>query len=364
MPLKKCRRCGCPSFLARRYTWTDDGVITERHNPDSRIIVYEKDFLSFLWKELEYRLGFPVWEKILTSQRLAVRDYLENNILTGWYYPFVRALPLRLFLRRIEEQIAAFGMGLMGLVKYRRRGLAVMKVKQPFDIVIVAAGVREVVENLWGVPCDVAWREEDGSFTVSVVPGGARRAEGGEDLEALRSMRRAKREAVGEMVRLGGDPAPRCPACGLPLELSRLLWEEERGTVVWRDTGWRMIFSTAYISIGTIREVEREHGIELDPVILDISRHFHRRRTESLPSAERGEMYRMLLSFLDWGGLGRVVHSAWGEGYLEVTVANPLYPPRLVGRLAGMFESIEGGEAAVSMDWIRPGFLRVSLGVT
>ncbi|MBN2026346.1 MAG: hypothetical protein JW854_06280 [Actinobacteria bacterium] len=366
MALRRCRKCGLPLRLSRGYVWPGNGVILARNDPTMRMHVVESDLYAHVWSELEERLDVNISDAMIRGQRAADQDYLESNIIYGWRRFAAQHLPLRMMFKRITNEIALFGFGGIELLEYRKKKILVMKVKHSFDIITLAWGAKGVIEFAEKMGSELAWRNEGDDIVLSIqlVP----REEGAKEveLEAMRRIRDAKRELAlaGRQLPPQGDGGGPCPSCGLPAALTELEWRDDEGTIYRRDDYQRFIFTTGHIFVAVIRDLEKKLDRDLEPLLIDIIKDYHLRRLQGIPIRTRHGAYRAAARYLLAGGFGEMMDFNCGEGYLEMTIANPFYPPRLVGRIAGLFEYVEDEEADVSYSSPQPQLLKLEIRAT
>ncbi len=367
MALKRCRKCGLPLRLSRGYAWPGNGAILARNDSFMRMVLFEADYYPYMWSRLEELLGVSMAEAMIRGQSAANRDYLESNILYGWRRYVLPYMPMRMLFRRLQSETALFGFAEVELLEYRRKRFTTIRVKHPFDIISVAWGIKGLAECREGMSSELAWRVEGEDCVLSISF--REHDDRGEsaDLEPMRLIRDAKRELSH-----GGNPRPPsrrdegepCPACGLPRALTELEWREADGTIRRRDGGRRYIFTSAHVFVGVVRDLEVRTGRDLQPVIMDISREFHLRALQGIDIRTRSGAYRAAARYLFAGGFGSVTSFNCGEGYLEMLIANPLFVPRLVGRIAGLFEYIEGEDADISFRRPEPQLLELEIRAT
>lgn len=366
MALKRCDGCGLPLRLSRGYVWPGNGTIFARRDPLMRMVFFEADYYRNAWSELERALDLPISEVMIRGQRASAQDYVESNILVGWRKHLLPRVPSNLMLGRIIDETALFGFGRVEIMDYRKGRYMVMRLRNIFDIISMAWGVAGVYQMAEGKTPRIAWTQEGEDYILTLSSGERQSEFGDVDLETLRQVRKAKRELA-----LGGKTEPphasiadACPGCGLPSALAELEWREEEGAIYYRGTEARFIFSTGHIFLGVIRELERIIGRELDTLVLDITRRYHLKGMKGIPVQTRDEAYRSASRYLFAGGYGEFIESTYGEGHLEMVIANPFYPPRLVGRIAGLFEHVEGEEADVSYNCPEPQRLELEIRTT
>ncbi len=349
MALARCPECGLPRRLSRHFLWTGNGAIISRRDPNMRMVFFEADYYPYIWEELENRLGVSISEIYVRGQRASVRDYVEENVLYGWRRMLVRSLPFSAVIRRVVEELALFGFGHLELVEYKRHRMVLVRVTNPFDILSLAWGSKGFFELVEGKPAEMAWYREGEGYLLTAVPASETLEHAEPDREALRALREAKRKLSD--VRDGVDSLVvrknNCRRCGLPLMLTDLEWREEEGAIYHRKLGRRFIFSSGHVLVVLMQELERLTGQDLDWTLLEITRNYHLRSMPDLSQRDKAEVYYELVNRLHAWGYGIPVDYSFGAGHLEMTIANPFYPPRVVGYVAAFFESLEGLESEI-----------------
>jgi hypothetical protein len=330
------------------------------------MVIFEADYYAHIWSELEERLGVNISNTMIRGQHAANQDYMENHIIYGWRKFALRHLSTRVMFKRIASELTLFGFGSLELLAYRRGKLLVMKARHPFDIISLAWGTKGVVEFAEDMDSELAWRNE-GEVTILSIQFQPRE-QGAEtlDLEEMRYVREAKRDLslAGRLSPPQGDRGEPCPSCGLPAALTELEWREDEGTIRRRDSGKRYIFTSGHIFLAIIRDLERKTGRDIESMVMEITRDYHLRGLQGIPIRSRNGAYRAAARYLLAGGFGEVKSYSCGEGYLEMTIANPFYIPRLVGRIAGLFEYVEKQEADVRYHSPEPQVLELEIRAT
>jgi len=363
MALKRCGVCGLPLRLARNYDWQGNGVILARNDPTMRMVVFEADYYAHIWSKLEELLRVNISDAMFRGQHAATQDYIDNNILYGWRGFVLSRLPMRFAFRRTVSELALFGFGSMYLEEYKPGKLMVIRVKHPFDIISIAWGAKGLLEFVEGMGSELAWRKEGDDYILSVLFHPEEQPGAEVELEAMRFIRDAKRELslAGKLLPPRDDRGEPCVSCGLPRALTELEWREEEGAISRRDSNRRFVFTTGHVFLGVVREMEKRTGSDLGPLIMAISKDFHLRELRGIPISTRNGAYRSAARYLFAGGFGNVQSFNSGEGYLEMVIENPFYIPRLVGRIAGLFEYVEGLDADISFRSPEPQVLELEI---
>jgi hypothetical protein len=363
MPLRRCEKCGLPLRLSKGYDWPGNGTILARHDPYMRMVIFEDGYYPFVWSELENRLGLSVSDAMIRGQQASTREYLEENILYGWRKYILHRIPLMVLIRRISDEITLFGFGKIDVVKYERGKIFVVKVKNPFDILSVAWGVKGIVEFVEDCSCDLGWHKEGEEYTISVVLKPKTKPYQNVDEGAVEALKAAKEELSfgGEYLAHRGEKFERCSLCGIPAGLGQLEWREEDGAIYSHEDGKRRIFTSGHIVVGVVNDLESRTGQELRSFMMETTKSWQLRELQKSKLTSRGEAYNNLARELRDFGFGDVWELSYGEGHLEVAIANPLYVPRIVGRVAGLFEHVEGEQAETEYSNPEPRLVKIEV---
>lgn len=349
MALPRCKECGLPRRLASGYVWPGNGTIFSRQDPRTRMVIFEGAYYPYVWSELEGRLGVEISETYIRGQKASVLDYLGENVLYGWRLSLVRKLPFSFVIGRVIQILGLFGFGRLEFVDYRRHRLALLRVINPFDILSLAWGVKGFSEMMTGLPFEVGWVREGDAYllTASRLPPDVEAEP--LDERAVAAMQRAKEElaAVKDDFEGQGMEFERCSRCGLPGTLTQLEWREEDGAIYNRADGKRVVFSTGYVMVGIVNELERITGQRLESHVLEITKNYHLKGLQGTPERDRADMYEELFFRLSAWGYGLPLRYSFGVGHLEATIGNPFYIPRLVGNIAAVFEYLEDQESEI-----------------
>ncbi len=330
------------------------------------MVFFEASYYPFLWSELESRLGVNITELYVRGQKASVHEYLERNVLYGWRRLLVRSLPYASVIQRVVDEMALFGFGRLRLEDFHRHGMVVVRVANPFDIISIVWGAKGFYELVEGKPARMAWFQEGEEYLLTAVPASEEREIGELDRKALQRLREAKRELaeVREDIRPAGAGYASCPSCGLPSPLTVLEWREEDGAIYHRLNGERYIFSTGYVLLSIIKELEEMTGHELEKDLMEITRNYHLKNPPAFSARSEGEVYREMAERLTAFGYGIPLELTYGTGHLEMVLGNPCHPPRLAGYVASVFESLEERESEVTYQFLENHILRLEVRTT
>jgi hypothetical protein len=214
----------------------------------------------------------------------------------------------------------------------------------------MAAIILGAFEALERRPFEHGWKEVGGEDVISV-----RVAESRPEISQ-------RLDIVYPELRPGHFFIPRCRSCGTPRELAYMRWNEKEGTITDNRRDTRLTFLDGYVPTIVFRELEKELGDAIYPLIVQAEKDYtHRRMRELgisgsgsgvLPRRERESIYENALATLPLRGQGNPVDYSYGYQGLSVTVENPYNEHLLAGQMAALFEIAEGKDAEV--EWHSP----------
>jgi len=228
-------------------------------------------------------------------------------------------------------------------------------IRNPYNRELMAAIILGAFESLEQKPFEHTWMEIDGNDVISITVS-------------------AKKPEVSERLAVYMPPLkpgnlsyPRCRVCGVPRELSYLEWNEGEGIIMDTRRNVRMAFLDGFTPTTVFRELEKELGDEIYPVIIKAQKETTHRHLDELrlitpedrrsPEGSRG-IYRRVLAPLPLWGQGNPVRLEQDAGFLQVKVENPYNEHLLAGHMAAIFEAVEGVESEIT--WNNPdGFTTV-----
>jgi len=340
---RRCRLCGIPRRISHIHRWMSNGTIVNTRMPGIRQVFMEADFLPELRRRISEGLGFPInrifYEAERNSVRITVEAFLKGPLLRiPVRIPVFRRAAVHYFNNLARETGTAHSK----TVRYRsgKYGLALMH--NPFDLDLMAAVVVGAFEALENKPFRSFWKKENGAYLLRV------------EVEEKKPEFSKRLEVKREPVKEGNLRLHSCPRCGLPAELSHLEWLEEEGMIIDRRRGIRMINLDGYTSRLVIRELVRELGETVIPIIVDAQRDYTLKMLEDLgvrsrlDEDQRRESLQDMLSLLPLYGWGMATDVEYLPGStLRVWVDNPFDDHLIAGRLAAFYEVAEGKRARV-----------------
>ena len=134
----------------------------------------------------------------------------------------------------------------------------------------MAAVICGSFECLERQPFDYTWKSLDGDEVIHIEP-----AEAKPEIAA-------RLDFSLQPIKPGKHEFERCPRCKTPVELGSLEWREDEGLIIDTERNMRMVFLDAYTPNVVIRELARELGDDVYPLVIDAQ------RSVSLRDPERG----------------------------------------------------------------------------
>ena len=338
MRIKKCRECGSSHWLAKSLIWNDNGTITNNYQPDFRTLIIEADYLSEIFRRIEEALGVPIGHIVFEAHRNVAKEVLDLT-LNRWRW-LIRHVPGM-------ERLATAYMGRMSVWTGQGSSTSLDRetalVRNPFNRDLYAAIVVGALESLRETPFDYRWKKVDGDDVIQVIPIG-------------------ERPEIAERLTFTTPPAKpgtrsyeRCPKCGVPALLKGLEWRENEGVIIDTRRGVRIVIQEVYTTVVVLRELARELGDDIYPVIIDAMREFSLEhiRKEYLAGEmmDKDKLYREVLDTIALYGQGNPVSCTAAGDRLTVVVENPFSEHVLAGHLSALYELAEGKIPKVTWDF-------------
>ncbi len=353
MRFRRCPICGVPKIVGRLNRWKPNGTVVNLGNPRYRQIFFEAELLPELRKRISEGLGFPVNRIFYEAERNAVREVVQGLLQNPARRAFLHILPFKRGVVRFFHQLSALtGTAHSRTVEYRPGKYGVARLRNPWDLDLMAAVVVGAFEALEGCPYRAFWKKDGEEYLLRV--------------EAVEHKPEISERLEVEYppLREGNFRHHVCPRCGVPLQIRNLEWREEEGIIMDRRRGTRMINWEAHSVSKVISELVRELGEEVAPIIVEAERHRTLRMLEELGLLSYSEMERvqflqeMLAQLPVYGyGLASEVEHTSG-GILRVWVDNPYDELLMAGRLGAFYQAVEGKKARI--EWSEAGASRVS----
>jgi len=354
--MKKCKKCGFPFILSKLIRWNENGTITMLKNPNQRAVIIEADFLTRLFSNIEDHLGISISHLVFEAQRNASVHTIDSQ-LSKFPYKSGRwgSLNKRITVNIFCRLAVWLGQSYAEAITYRpgKGGEAI--VRNPYNRELMAAIILGAFESLERKPFQHTWKRVGDEDIVSIT------------VSEERPDFSSRLDLEYPELRQGDLFIPQCPSCGMPRELAYLEWREDEGIIIDNRRDERVVFLDGYVPTIVFRELEKELGKAIYPIIIQAEKESALRRIEQLrladersgvlPRKERDSIYEYALAALPQRGQGNPVRYKYDYLGLEVTVDNPYNEHLLAGSIAALFEAVEGHESEV--EWESPQTSRI-----
>lgn len=345
MSLKKCGRCGFSRYVALMTTFNNNGTITEKLQKDFRVILIEASYLTEVFKSIEKELGIPISHIVFEAQRNASRATIESN--TKGPFRLARIGPFKKIAVWIFCQIAIWtGMGYAKALKYKTGKRGEAQIKNPFNKEMMAANIVGAFESLENKPFSYKWKDFPQDDVIAIEP------------EPERPEIAKRLEFKNPPLKPGRRQYSRCRSCGVPEDLSALEWREKDGIIIDKKTDIRMVFLDSYMTNAVLRELVRELGEEVKPIIVEAQRIFslNHLRKENLHGqrgvngSDKSLFINEVLDTIAMRGQGNPVGWTRKDDDFIINVDNPFNEEILAGTFSAMYEIATGKLSSISTE--------------
>jgi len=352
MRMKKCRLCGFPYLLSKMIRWRDNGTISFTVMPDFRLILMESEMMADTYSHIGENMGISISHLVFEAQRNAVR-WAMDSLLDIFPLSLGRVGPNKQLAVRIFCRLSTWlGCGYVKGLHYRPKRYGEALIRNPFNHDLMTAIILGAFESLERRPFEHEWRKVGGDEVIRVTTSDAK-------------PEFSKRLEITLQPSKNGDCVlPRCPSCGVPADLGYLDWQEEEGEIIDNRRGERMIIIDPYSGSAVFRELEKELGEDIFPLIINAGKDYARDRIlkpggmsedgGKVSAEDREVFYRKSLRLLPLWGYGNPASLNHEEGRLEITIENPFNKYLLAGYMAALFEAVEEVESKVTWESTQP----------
>ncbi|MDI6830164.1 MAG: hypothetical protein QME88_02395 [Actinomycetota bacterium] len=353
MHYSRCSVCGVPRMIGRFNRWLPNGVISSKADSRIRQVFIEADLLPETRARISQGLGFPVNRIFYEAERNSTRIVVEALLRSRSRRLALGIPPFRRGAVHFFHSLAAMtGTAHSATVEYRRGRYGVARMRNPWDLDLMAAVVVGAFEALEGKPLRSFWKELDGEYLLRV------------EVTERKPELSERLEVDYPPLKEGGYRHHRCPRCGVPLDIRHMEWRENEGIIVDRRRGVRMLNWEGHSLHLVTRELVRELGEDVVPIIVDAERERTLKMLRDIGMTgqrgeERGDLLQEMLSLLPLYGqglAGEVEHTS--GGVLRVWIDNPYNEYFIAGRLAAFYQVMEGVRARV--EWTSAGPATIS----
>jgi hypothetical protein len=336
-------------MISGELLWESNGVIYSRSSPRNRWVFYESDNIDPLFGGIENLIGAPLNHIVIESRRREARKYLE------------RAFPLEvrqlLHDRDDPTPLTEEERGTRFTVS-KNITISVHDVARVFGYGDLTPG------ELWEAGDEHPWRSTNVRhpyslpFQVAESLGSCEAFEGrdlwvdyrrtGDDTyrfdsfvsdHPLELKERLKRRHYD--FKPGDLAYERCPGCGLPHEITRYLWDLDKGTIADPDTGRRMAVFGPYSLDSVFDDLADELGEAIPQTIIEAQRRYIKEAWSKDEWKRGAPDFQRLLALR---GLGNLTGFEGDRSYLEVRISNSCLHLPMVGIVQALVEMVYNAE--------------------
>lgn len=333
-----CPECGIPGHIYRQIIWRENGTMAQRRNPDHRSVFIECENIDGVFREIEDIIGHSIEHIIVESRSRSSADYLEH-ILPAAAIRLMRLTRLKPVMRRVSNVGRALGYGDLELTGLRWKGrgddFIVIRARDPYSLPLLCGDIAGTIGVFDGRSAGITCRQT-GPLEYELRSAFSPRA------PELRERLAWRRYEYKE----GDIELERCSYCGAPRALQDYGFDLEKGVIISRSTGRRMVGVGPAALEAIFDELEKEVGDSIPRVVIEAQRRFvlggFYTRGEI---ARRGDM-RMQFAIRGLGNLKELHFSREG---LRCRMENPCLHLIFIGTLQGFYELVFGQPGEV--DW-------------
>lgn len=345
-----CGTCRVPTLVGTELGWESNGTIVSRTSPPNRWVFYESENIDPLFGGIEEIIGVPIENIIIESRRRESRKYMERlfplevrEAFRGHDNPQMTAEEKETKLSACRETINnIYDIGrILGYADISlhpawesgeaypwRFGIVNNPYSEPFQLA-ESLGTCEAFE---GIDMWVKY-EKTGEDTClfEFFPG--------EHPVGLAERFKHKRYDLkpGD---IAYDP---CPECGVPTEISRYVWDLEKGSITDPDTGRRMAVFGPHSLDSIFADLEEELGEDITRPIIEAQRRYIKSAWSTEKWLRGAEDFKRLTALR---GMGNITGFDASREQLSVRVQNVALPVFQVGIVQALVEMAYGTDSS------------------
>lgn len=338
--------------MARAHRWNPDGTITQRRDPDHRMIFVESDGFDDLFSNIERLIGMPIERIVMESKARATRDFI-SRLIRGPKGALVRFVGIKRITRAIEDMSSVMGYGHAEVLEFDWKNRYIrIRITDPYSLPLFCGDAKGSTEAI---------RKRRGSLTCEktgpdtfLIEGRAAPQESELDERLIPTTKRPKPGDIRYMY---------CSECGAPAELVDFSWDLDKGIIRHRESDLRFAMVGPVGLQVIFEELEKELGESIPDAVIEAQKIHARAMIESLvgrfgmKNVQVSNIRKLLAVF----GLGNLVSVDTSEDGFSARVENVALPLLVVGTSLALREYITGKPATAVWTVTEDGALELSV---
>lgn len=143
-----CKACSVPRSIARSLTWNSDGTITQRRDPDHRMVFVESDGLNVLFSNIEGLLGISIEKIVIESKSRATGDFI-SKLVRGPKGAIVRLVGVQRVINQVQKFGRSLGFGDTGVISFDwKKSEIFFQTRNPYSLPLVCGDLRGATEAI------------------------------------------------------------------------------------------------------------------------------------------------------------------------------------------------------------------------
>ncbi len=349
---KPCPECGVPEYITEEHRWLNNGDLVQARDQRHRLVFIESENLDPLFRNMEQIIGLPIDHMIVAAVRRAVFAYVSAFIPQELKEQIKRReLPYTIVTDVVRNVGKLMGYGNYEFVGCRYEqdedDYCIDRITDPFSLPFACASQAATLEAVTDRHHGVTYEQiSPNAYNLTSFP-----SPHPEELK--------KRMQIDYYQHKEGDlELERCAACGGPKALASYKWDAQRGIILHRINGRRMVIMGPQMLDPIFKELEDELGDTIPRVVVEAQRRFARTGFYSIQDASDELDFRTQLALR---GLGNLKELNMRRKGMEMRLDNAVLPLMIVGMMQGVFEAAFDNDSDVDWELSREGNLRIEV---
>ena len=342
--MKHCKECGVPDIIGRDQKWSSNGTIPITGDPNFRMGIIEVPVMREIAARLEKVVGPSIHNMFMESKRKYARHYIDT-LLKGplGFLVHHSSYGGKKAYQTLLQTSTSLGYGHATVDEYTRKTLVHGTIHNPYYTPFFVGDVRGVFESIERLPSKGTWVDKGDSATIEVV-----RMDGEDKLET--------RFQYDDSLRKPGDlKYTPCKTCGLPKELSRFVWDLEKGIILDTKANERVFICGLNDFNGVFLELEGAIGDIVPNTVFEVNREHGYKLVKAGVVTGYGDMVR-------GAGLKGLAYTVFegNKDQVKLTLKNTFNKDYVVGRVLGVYDGLEGVKGQYTIKE-SPGIIEVTI---